>query len=41
MKYKVKDINLKKLKKYIQTDHESKSEFEAKRFFKDIYEKNK
>lgn len=41
MKYKIKEINLKKLKKYIQTDCESKSESEAKRFFKDIYENKK
>jgi hypothetical protein len=35
MKYKVKEINLNKLKEYI----ESKSEKEAKRFYKEFKEK--
>ena len=35
MKYKVKEINLNKLKKYI----ESNSEKEAKRFYKEFKEK--
>jgi len=37
MKYKVKEINLNKLKQYI----ESKSEKEAKRFYKEFKQTNK
>lgn len=37
MKYKVKEVNLNKLKQYI----ESKSEKEAKRFYKEFKQTNK
>ena len=37
MKYKVKEVNLNKLKQYI----ESKSEKEAKRFYKEFKKTNK
>tara|TARA_B100001093_G_scaffold68914_1_gene59137 strand:+ start:2133 stop:2303 length:171 start_codon:yes stop_codon:yes gene_type:complete len=36
MKYKVKETNITKLKKYIDADTETKSEREAKRFYDSV-----
>lgn len=36
MKYKVKDVNLNKLKNYIDADTKTKSEREAKRFYSEV-----
>ena len=41
MKYKVKKLNLNKLKNYIDADTKTKSEREAKRFYSEVCIRNK
>jgi hypothetical protein len=41
MRYKVKEINLNKLKNYIDADTKTKSEREAKRFYDKMRGRNK
>jgi len=41
MRYKVKQTNLNKLKKYIDADTKTKSEREAKRFYDEVCSTNK
>lgn len=40
MKYKVKDTNVTKLKKYINADTKTKSEREAERFYDTVCSRN-
>ena len=41
MRYKVKETNLNKLKKYIDADTKTKSKREAKRFYSEVCSGNK